>query len=214
MIRSTLASLTVLVLLTNGCKSAYYNTWEKLGWDKRHILVDRVQDAKTDQEAAKEQFKTTLERFQELTNFHGGELEVKYRKFSRDFEDCKDRADALSERVSSVNTVATDLFAEWREELNSYEDSKLRRSSEDQLRQTEERYAQLFKAMTKSEQSMKPVLSAFNDQVLFLKHNLNSQAISSLQGTASEIEANVGALIKQMEASIDEANAFISQMKS
>ncbi len=50
--------------------------------------------------------------------------------------------------------------------------------------------------------------------MLFLKHNLNAQAVASLQSTAAGIETDVQALIKDMEASINEANEFIAQMKS
>ena len=60
---------------------------------------------------------------------------------------------------------------------------------------------------------MDPVLSAFHDQVLFLKHNLNAKAIASLQTELASIDAEVNTLIKEMEASIKEANAFISAME-
>jgi hypothetical protein len=60
---------------------------------------------------------------------------------------------------------------------------------------------------------MDPVLKRFNDQVLYLKHNLNAQAIASLQTTAAGIDTDVSALIKDMEASIAEADDFIKQMK-
>ena len=61
---------------------------------------------------------------------------------------------------------------------------------------------------------MDPVLNAFRDQVLFLKHNLNAQAIASLENTANELQADVAQLISDMEASIDEANAFIEEMQA
>jgi hypothetical protein len=90
----------------------------------------------------------------------------------------------------------------------------MKRASQTKLEESQTRYNQLITLMRKSEEKMKPVLTAFHDQVLFLKHNLNAQAVSSLQGTAAGIENDVQALIKDMEASINEANAFISQMKS
>jgi len=40
-----------------GCQSAYYSAMEKAGIHKRDILVDRVEDARDSQQAAKEQFK-------------------------------------------------------------------------------------------------------------------------------------------------------------
>ena len=42
---------------------------------------------------------------------------------------------------------------------------------------------------------------------------LNARAIASLQGNVAQIQGEVGSLIKDMEASIAEANKFIDQMQ-
>ena len=209
----TLIPLLAVFALT-GCKSAYYGAWEKLGYEKRDILVSEVEDAKDTQEAAKEQFKTTMERFQELTNFQGGELESKYRKLNSEYERCKGRADKVTAQINDVDETANDLFNEWKSELDKYENAEMRSKSEQQLNESKQRYDELITVMRKSESKMQPVLKAFNDQVLFLKHNLNASAIASLKGTATQIDSDVQALIKEMEISINEANEFIDQMKT
>jgi hypothetical protein len=56
---------------------------------------------------------------------------------------------------------------------------------------------------------MTPVLSAFRDQVLFLKHNLNAQAIVAVQRELVTVETDIAALIRAMEAAIAEADAFL-----
>ena len=66
--------------------------------------------------------------------------------------------------------------------------------------------------MRRAETKTKPVLDVFRDQVLFLKHDLNMQAISSLDSQTVSIEADVASLIQEMEASIEEANRFIDEM--
>jgi hypothetical protein len=71
-------------LAAGGCQSTYYKAWEKLGWAKRDILVDRVKDAREDEEAAKKQFQSALEQFQQVTHFQGGELEAKYKKLNKE----------------------------------------------------------------------------------------------------------------------------------
>jgi hypothetical protein len=48
---------------------------------------------------------------------------------------------------------------------------------------------------------------------LYLKHNLNAQAIASLQSELASIETGVARLIKEMEASIREADLAISSME-
>jgi len=108
--------------------------------------------------------------------------------------------------------VAKDLFKEWEKELDQYSSADLRRSSEKKLNETRDRYEDLIGAMQKAESKMEPVLSAFKDRVLFLKHNLNAQAIASLQGSLVKIEGDVAKLIREMESSISEADRFIQEM--
>ena len=207
--------LPALLLLgvSGGCKAAYYGMMEKFGREKRDILVSRVKDARDEQDAAKKQFQTTLQRFQEVTGFQGGDLEEKYKKLSAEYDRCEGKANDVSGRIRKVETVANDMFKEWANENKEYTDAEKRRASEKMLSETKDKYAQLIALMKKSEDKMKPVLAKFHDNVLFLKHNLNAAAITSLQGTAGQIETDVQALIKDMEASIAEADAFVRQMK-
>jgi SMC interacting uncharacterized protein involved in chromosome segregation len=211
--RLVTGAVLTLLAVGGGCKSAYYNTWEKLGWAKRDILVDRVKDAKEDQEAAKKQFQSALEQFQSLTGFQGGELEAKYKKLDKEYQACESRANDVRKQIASVDSVAQDLFNEWEKELGQYDNAELKRSSEEKLRDTRNRYRQMYTAMRNAESKMDPVLKTFKTQVLYLKHNLNAQAINSLQTQVSGIQGDVDRLIRDMDASIQEANSFISQMK-
>jgi len=196
----------------SGCQKAYYKTMEKLGVHKRDIMVDRVQEARDSQEEAKEQFASALEQFSSVLNFKGGTLEDKYKKLNAEYEKSEKKAKDVEDRIDSVENVAEALFDEWETELGQYTNASLRRSSEKQLNQTKKQYAQLIGAMKRAEKKIEPVLSAFRDQVLFLKHNLNAQAIASLKSELSSVEANVAVLIKEMEASIAEADEFIKTM--
>jgi len=97
-------------------------------------------------------------------------------------------------------------------ELKQYSNQELRRASEQQYKATMRKYDQLIDRMNHAADKMDPVLAALHDQVLFLKHNLNSMAISSIQQEADKIEADIAHLVKEMEASIAEADAFIQEM--
>jgi SMC interacting uncharacterized protein involved in chromosome segregation len=194
------------------CQTAYYKTMEKLGVHKRDIMVDRVQEARDSQEEAKEQFASALEEFSSVLNFKGGDLEDKYKKLNAEYEESDEKAQDVRNRIESVENVAEALFEEWNEELEQYSNASMRRSSEKQLRQTKSQYTQLISAMKRAEKKIEPVLSAFRDQVLFLKHNLNAQAIASLKSELASVESNVAQLIKEMEASIAEADEFIKSM--
>jgi hypothetical protein len=196
-----------------GCESAYYKTMETMGYHKRDIMVERVSEARDAQEEAKEQFESALEKFSSVLGFKGGSLQEKYDQLNAEYEKSEAKAAAVRSRIASVEDVAGDLFAEWQEELKHYTSSSLRQSSERKLRETQKKYAQLIMAMKRAEGKIDPVLSAFRDQVLYLKHNLNAQAIASLQTELTSIETDVAGLIKEMENSIKEANAFIRSME-
>lgn len=192
-----------------GCSTAYYKAVESLGFHKRDILVHRVEKARDSQEEAKTQFKSALDRFTAITGFKGGTLEEKYRELNTEYERSQAKADEVRKRIDDIEDVSEALFEEWENELSQYQNPSLKRSSQQKLTATRRRYDQLIAAMKRAESKMEPVLLTFRDQVLFLKHNLNAQAIASLRGELDSLQTDISALIKSMEASIREADEFI-----
>ena len=201
-----------LCLTALGCQSVYYDAMEKMGYHKRDLMVSDVEKARDAQQEAKEQFKSALERFTTVLNVKGGELQDKYDTLNTEYEKSEAKANAVRDRIASVEDVSQALFEEWETELKEYSSTTLRRSSQKKLTQTRNQYAQLIKAMKRAETKMDPVLAKFKDQVLFLKHNLNAQAITSLKSELVSVEGNIASLIKEMETSIKEADSFIASM--
>jgi Skp family chaperone for outer membrane proteins len=207
-------SMLISFLVTVGCSSAKIAALESLGYAKREQLVSRVDDARDSQVKAKKQFESALAEFLAVT---GGaetrDLESRYARLRSSFERSEDRAEDVRSRISEVERVSEALFKEWRRELDEYSNESMRSASSQQLDETRGQYDRLISVMKSASSRMDPVLAAFKDQVLFLKHNLNARAIASLQGTAATIQTDVSGLVREMEASINEADAFIKQMK-
>lgn len=206
--------LTMLLSLsTFGCQSVYYDAMERIGYHKRDLMVSDVEKARDAQEDAKEQFKSALDRFTKTLNIKGGELQEKYEVLNAEYERSEAKAQAVRDRIASVEDVSEALFDEWEAELKEYSSAALRKNSQKQLTQTRTQYAQLIKAMKRAESKMDPVLAKFKDQVLFLKHNLNAETIASLKSELVSVEGNIAALIKELNASIKEADSFIASME-
>lgn len=201
------------LVLTSACRSAYYSAWEKFGYHKRDILKERVVEARDEQQAASEQFKDALTKLKEVYSFDGGDLEKTYRQLQGEFDDSSARADAVRKRIRSMETVANDLFAEWDKEIAEITNPNLAASSRQKLRDTQRRYEEMRVALTKAEASMEPILSQFRDYTLYLKHNLNAQAIASLKGEALNIQNDIGRLIEEMNASVARADAFVKTLE-
>ena len=202
----------VCLAAASGCRSTYYAAYEKFGVHKRDLLKKRVTEARDEQKEAQEQFKDALTRLKEITKFDAGELERTYNALKSDYDGCASQAQTVHKRIRDVETVAGDLFAEWEKELQQIGTPSLRESSRQQLDATRRRYDEMHRALTSAEQSMAPVLTQFNDYVLYLKHNLNAQAIASLKGEATNIQNEISRLIESMNRSISRADEFVKHM--
>jgi F0F1-type ATP synthase membrane subunit b/b' len=199
--------------LLSSCSSLYYSTYEQFGVYKRDLLKKRVTEARDGQQEAQQQFKDALTRLKEITKFDGGELERAYTKLKSEYDDCSASAESVRKRIRDVESVADDLFAEWEKEIKEIGTPALRESSRQQLTTTRQRYDELHRTLVAAEQSMKPVLAQFKDYVLYLKHNLNAQAIASLKGETTSIQNEINRLIEQMNASIARTDEFIKTLK-
>ncbi|MBL9216140.1 MAG: DUF2959 domain-containing protein [Opitutaceae bacterium] len=211
--RLSAAALLGLILLT-GCSSVYYGAMEKVGVHKRSILVDRVQGAREAQTEAKAQFASALDQFLAVSRVPPTELQATYERLNEEFKRSETRAQEVRSRIAAIDDVAEALFAEWAAELAQYTNPALRSQSDAQLKATRQRYAGLMRVMEQASARMTPVLNAFRDQVLFLKHNLNAQAIAALDGTSRDLQQDIGRLIADMDKAIREADAFIATMKT
>jgi hypothetical protein len=206
---SFLLAVSVIV----GCQTLYYSAWEKLGKEKRHLLKDNVEDAQKEQEKASEEFKDALTRVKEIYGFQGGDLEAMYDKLNDDYEACASRAEAVEDRIDQVERIASDLFKEWEKEIGQITNQKFKTSSQKQLLETKRRYAKLDRAMVKAHSRMEPALDHLRDYVLYLKHNLNAQAIGALGDEVDNIQVEVESLIGDIAASIEEADAFLKTLE-
>jgi chromosome segregation ATPase len=211
--RLTVGMVAVAATLGLACDSIYYKAMKKLGKEKRDILVSRVKEARTSQAEAQKEFKSALERFQQIVQVDGGSLEEKYKKLNDELERSEDRANKVKGRIDAVRDVSKDLFKEWNDELGKYSDRALRQESERELRETKRRTDALIASMAKAHARVEPVLRPLRDRVLFLKHNLNARALGALTRELATVRTGVDELIADMQRSVAEADAFIAEME-
>ena len=207
------AAAYIALLSVISCSSTYYTAMEKVGIHKRDILVDRVEQASDAQTEAQEQFTSALEQFYSVVEMEETDLKVAYEGMRDAYEDSKHRAELVSDRIDSVESVAQALFSEWEDELSLYQSSELRRSSQQTLDATRTKYEQMLATMRDVETKMEPVLLTFQDNVLYMKHNLNAQAIGALRAEFTSLQGKIDTLIEKMNSSIQASNAFIAELK-
>jgi hypothetical protein len=204
--------VAVIALLGTGY-FAIANLSPGIDWlwkEPRDVLVDRVEEARDSQHAGAEQFRDALTEFKAVVNLPDSNLERQYTKLNAAHKRSQAAAAKIGKRIDRVVTASNRLLDEWRSELDDYNDPALRRTAQQQFDQTREQATRLISSMRQIEDRMRPVLASFQDQVLYLKHNLNLSAIAALEGEATIIESNIDSLIADMNRSIAEADAFIA----
>ena len=204
--------ITICFLLVTGCSKTYYSAMEKVGIHKRDILVDRVENARDAQADAQKQFEDALEQFGSVITIENTDLKDAYEKLNTEYKESNEAAKEVSRRIEKVESVADDLFAEWENELGLYKNKALQDASARKLIDTQKRYHKMLASMHRVEKSMDPVLQTFRDNVLFLKHNLNAQAIGSLRSEFSGLKGKIEILVKNMNDAITNSNQFIEDL--
>lgn len=204
----------IFCLTLAGCQSAYYSAMEKVGVHKRDILIDRVSETRDAQKESQEQFQSALQQLSQLIQFEGGKLQEVYEAMQDEYDASAAAAGEVSSRIGKVESVARALFEEWEGELEQYSSANLKRESAKKLKATERKFNKLLRSMRQAEQKMQPVLTALKDNTLYLKHNLNAQAIGAIKNEYQRIKADVGVLITEMNKAIAESDAFIKDMEA
>lgn len=148
-----------------------------------------------------------------MVSFKGGNLEKEYNKLNATLQESEAKAAAIRDRISAVEDVSEALFKEWRGEIKQYSSDSLRRSSKPKHDVTLQKYNGLISSMKKAEAKLEPELVPLRDHVLFLKHNLNAQAIAGLQDELGSAQTNVDNLVRDMNQAVAEADKFIAALK-
>jgi len=213
--------LLVLFVALTACTSTVektirdtkYSAYELIGVQKRDLFKREVNGVKDGQEETSEAYKDALERLKEVYAFDGGNLEKEYTKLNSAYEDAQKESSDVSSSIKKLETVAQDLFAEWKKEIAEISALDLKTKSNKALQETQSKYKEFHASLKKSEKSMAPVLKKLKDQVLFLKHNLNAKAIAGLKTESAKIEGDISSLIKDMNTSISQAKKFIKTIE-
>lgn len=215
-----LALLTAVAFLTacenpvkKAARNAGYAAYEMVGYQKRDLLKKRINDTREEQKEAGEQFSDSLEKLQKMYSLKGGKLESQYNRVKSSFEESKEKVGEVKNARAKMETVASDLFREWENEIEDIQTAEFKTKSRAKLLDTKTRFNELNKNLMASEIKMDPVLAKLNDHVLYLKHNLNAQSIAQLKGENVRIENEIQGLIKDMNRTINQADAFIKTIE-
>jgi len=207
-----MAAVFSIWALISSCSTLYYSAWETLGQEKRDLLKSNVESAKDDQNDVQKEFVDALSHIKSAYGLEGGKLESVYHQIKDDYEDAKSKSETLTKRINKIEGIGGDLFSEWSDEIKQMNNPKYKRSSDDKLRNAKQRFNLLMTSLRTSEKKIPPVLKKLEDQVLYLKHNLNAMAMGAFKAEGESIEKDIKALTSDMEKSIKASETYVKTL--
>lgn len=193
---------------TLACDRAYYKMWEALGREKRDLLTSEIKQTRESQSKLQTEFVATFERIKKEYTFEGGEVENTYRALSKDYKALDERRNSVTKHVEKVDALAEDLFEEWRKEANDMNDTSLRSQSLTKLEQSQAKFAEVAQKYAGMLEVVNGSLKRLHDHVIFMKHNLNAQALGALKRELHAMQPELDRLVAEINRSIALASEF------
>jgi hypothetical protein len=218
--KTLLLITTIILLFQTGCRSSIermtggstINSSEMVGIEKKDLLKDRVTDARDDQRNAEKSFKVALASLKSFYADNSKDLEKKYRTLQFSYEDALKNATEVQQSIDSLKPLAQNLFNDWEQEIDKIDTVSLKTQSRQRLAESQSNYALLETQFKAIEEKMVPVLKKFNDQIHYLKYNLDAKSLSASKADNRLIQTEIERLITDLHKSVATADDFVKKM--
>jgi hypothetical protein len=196
-----------------GCKSSptYVKAMDVVGFEKREMLKERLQEARDSQVEAKQQLQTALYTLRRFESVPAAEVSDFHDDLKGEVDKAKEEIDDLNGDIAAVETVAKEMFTDWEDELASYESAELRQKSAEELRETRRNYSTMIEQLRETQRKLSAVVPALEDQVLYVEHSINAGEKPAESDKLDDVREQISTLIEELEGSIDRTQRFIEE---
>jgi ElaB/YqjD/DUF883 family membrane-anchored ribosome-binding protein len=161
----------------------------------------------------KMQLQKTMDVYNTLMSSDAKNMKSNYKKLQSEMESTEKKRGDIKLRADEMNAEATTLFKSWADSSAGIENADLRKRSEDRLAKTKASFAEIGSLGQKASELYGPFMKTLGDQVTYLGHDLNEQAIHSLQGDAAKVNQRAQELMKSIDDTITVANKNINELR-
>ncbi len=161
----------------------------------------------------KVQLMKTMEVYNSLFADEADDRKKIYNSIQKEMENTESRRAKIGEEAAKMNAEADALFKDWANSTAAIESPDLRKRSEERLNATKASYAEIGTVGQKAADLYGPFMKALQDQITFLGHDLNPDAVASLKPDAAKLNEKADELIKSIDDTIGTANTNIGALR-
>jgi Protein of unknown function (DUF2959) len=159
------------------------------------------------------QLQKTMDVYNTLMSDDAKNMKSNYKKLQSEMDTTEKKRGDIKLRADEMNAEAATLFKTWADSSAAIEDADLRKRSEERLATTKAGFAEIGTVGQKAVDIYGPFMKTLQDQVTYLGHDLNAQAIQSLKQDAAQVNEKAEALMKSIDDTITVANKNIKELR-
>jgi hypothetical protein len=162
---------------------------------------------------AKLQVMKTMDVYNSIIADNAKDRKGLYKKLQGEMETTEKRRAEVALRADEAKAEAALVFKSWADSAAAISNPDLKKRSDERLAKTKERFAEIDAAGQKAKEAYAPVMKALQDQVTFLGHDLNAEAVSSLKPDAAKLNTQAQELGQRIDETIAIANKSIAALR-
>jgi len=137
-----------------------------------------------------------------------------YKSLQKEMASSEKKRAEVSARSMELNAEADKLFKSWEGSTAAIQSPDLRDRSQQRLKRTQDRFADLRKTGQKAADMYSPIMKTLQDQVTYLGHDLNAASATSLKSDADKLNAQAKNLFTAIDQVTATASANIAKLSA
>lgn len=159
------------------------------------------------------QIQKTLDTYNALLGEDASKLRNLYKGLQKEMEGTAKKRAEIDSRSEVMQQDANTLFESWASSATAIENEDLRARSLERLATTKERFAEIEAVGRKAGELYDPFMKSLGEQVTYLGHDLNAEALASLKPDAEKLNQKAKELLAAIDDAIGVANKNIGMLR-
>jgi len=176
-----------------------------------------IKKAKSEVESideAKQQLQKTMSAYNAVLAPDVKDRRDAYKQLQKEMAAIEKRRAEVTARRTEMDAEADKLFKSWQGSTVAIQSPDLRKRSEDRLKKTQDRFAEIRQSGQNASSLYEPFMKTMQDQVTFLGHDLNPGAVTSLKPDADKLNAKAQELYAAIDKVTSAANSNITRLSA
>ncbi len=151
-------------------------------------LVEAVEEVESELDASKASMLASVQALQKVTapDFEGDAVKA-YKELEDVIDSSDDQAEDLRKSIERMQADAEPVFDQWTKDLEAYSNPEMRQRSQVRLAAARERYDAVMASVEPVLVEYEAINQTFRDHLLFLSHDMNREALATIQEDVKKV---------------------------